>query len=122
VVGVDGGPASLAALRFAADWASRRHCTVDALYAVDAKDQAADAAGVEARLHEWCAGVPGADVRPRVVAASAREALVAAAGSASLVVVGSRGRGELRSLVLGSVGYALVLHGESPVAIVHVGS
>jgi nucleotide-binding universal stress UspA family protein len=46
-------------------------------------------------------------------------ALARATSGAALTVIGSRGRGELRSLLLGSCGYLLVHHADSPVAIVH---
>jgi nucleotide-binding universal stress UspA family protein len=46
-----------------------------------------------------------------------REVLLALSRDAHLVVVGSRGRGKLRSLLLGSVGVALARHAECPVVI-----
>jgi nucleotide-binding universal stress UspA family protein len=45
-------------------------------------------------------------------------ALARAADGAVLTVIGSRGRGELRSLLLGSCGYLLLHRAASPVAIV----
>lgn len=45
--------------------------------------------------------------------------LVAEAAGAPLAVVGSRGRGGFRQLMLGSVGLQMLLYAECPVAIVH---
>lgn len=47
-----------------------------------------------------------------------REALLQAAVHASVIVVGSRGRGPLKSLLLGSVSSAVVKHAHSPVIVV----
>jgi nucleotide-binding universal stress UspA family protein len=49
---------------------------------------------------------------------SAAGALLAEATDAGLVVVGSRGRGGLRGILLGSVGRALIAHSPCPVAVV----
>ena len=46
-----------------------------------------------------------------------REALIDASQNAGLVVVGSRGRGHLRSLLLGSTSVAVVRHARCPVVV-----
>jgi nucleotide-binding universal stress UspA family protein len=46
------------------------------------------------------------------------EVLVDAAKDAELLVVGHRGRGSVRSVLLGSVGLFCVLHAECPITIV----
>jgi nucleotide-binding universal stress UspA family protein len=61
--------------------------------------------------------VPGLDVRTHVLETDARDALVEASRAAHLVVVGSRGRGPLRSLVLGSVSHSVARLGGCPVVV-----
>lgn len=49
---------------------------------------------------------------------SATQALLDAAEQADLLVVGSRGRGGFRSMILGSVAHAVSAHASCPVAVV----
>jgi nucleotide-binding universal stress UspA family protein len=128
-VGVDGSPSSLGALRFAATWAAERRTSVRALYAVgmDALDEPAPELGLhtpaEARLMAWIEECElahlGVQVTAVVVHRSPTDALLAASGTGRLLVVGSRHRGELRSIALGSVGHALVRRSTCPVVVVH---
>jgi nucleotide-binding universal stress UspA family protein len=125
-VGVDGTPSSLDALRFAAVWARRRGATLRPLYAVgqDSFNEGAPEYGghtlAETRLHDWVSeGLgDGAAVDAAVVRRDPARALVAASAAARVVVVGSRHRGELASMVLGSVGHTLIRRAVCPVVIV----
>jgi nucleotide-binding universal stress UspA family protein len=147
VVGVDGSPGSLAALRFALAEARLRGCSLVVLHAwvlplVEAPGpfllEVPSRAGppleqlraelhraAEARLAAVLAKVAGeADdvaVEPRVVEGSASAALVEAAAGADLLVVGARGHGGLRGALLGSVSHQCAQHAPCPVAIVPAG-
>jgi nucleotide-binding universal stress UspA family protein len=46
-------------------------------------------------------------------------ALAAASGTAQLLVVGTRGRGALRGMLLGSVSQHVLRHSAVPVAVIH---
>jgi nucleotide-binding universal stress UspA family protein len=61
---------------------------------------------------------PSVEVHTRVVAEDARQALLELADQAFTVVVGSRGRGAVRSLLLGSVSAAVARHATCPVVVV----
>ena len=71
----------------------------------------------EAKAHV-AARHPDLSVVPVVRLADPREAILDAAEQADLVVVGSRGRGPLRSRLLGSVGIAVTERSPRPVVIV----
>ncbi len=65
--------------------------------------------------------VPGAEtvtVRPRVGEGYPARVLLEAADGADLLVVGSRGHGELSGMLLGSVGLHCVTHASCPVVVV----
>jgi nucleotide-binding universal stress UspA family protein len=72
-------------------------------------DQVAAAVGAER---------PGLDVETFVFSGVPADQLVRASRSAELVVVGSRGYGGFRGLLMGSVSQAVLNEGESPVMIV----
>jgi hypothetical protein len=69
-------------------------------------------------LAGWSAKYPGVEIQRLVCRDRPARRLVEMSEDAQLVVVGSRGRGELAGLVLGSVGNALVHRAGCPVAIV----
>ncbi|MFA1545887.1 universal stress protein [Actinomadura chokoriensis] len=132
VVGVDGSAGSLEALGPAFDEARLRGAELVALVAwpPDAEPGPAplvDAEGLRefagerlARLvAPWREKYPDVPVRTEVVTGAPREVLLGAAREARLLVVGSRGLGGFRGLLLGSVSHALLHHAACPVAVVH---
>ncbi|WP_369208543.1 universal stress protein [Streptomyces sp. PU-14G] len=132
VVGVDGSPHSLRALDRAADEAVRRGAELEVLCGgapprrsvvpeTDsdtermrrAGQEVADAAAERARKR-----APGLTVTPAGVREPAVDALVRASRTADLTVVGTRGRGGFRGLLLGSVGLRLAAHAAGPLMVV----
>lgn len=73
---------------------------------------------LDQRLAGWVNKYPGVLVQRVVTGDSPATALLDQACVAQLVVVGSRGRGEFTSLVLGSVGHSLLHRSPCPVAVV----
>lgn len=143
VVGVDGSPGSRAALVHALITAAGRGADLDVVssYAIElyyvggAPLDVPDLAGVRDDTHDRAAdlvkevlaesavaSVPGVDdvtVRFVVSEGPAAQALVDHAATADLLVVGSRGRGAMRSALLGSVALHCVTHSACPVLVVH---
>lgn len=132
VVGTDESLGSAAALRWAAAEGARRKATVRAVLAwtyldqrrgpgveVEFDPQYSEASAEEA-LDLIIADVlgPDASVERRVVNDHAGRALVEAASDADLLVVGARGLGGVRSVVLGSVSGYCAHHASCPVVVV----
>ena len=133
VVGVDGSPASLRALHWAAGEAARRRTGLDVVHAwkwphsILLTDVFKEPSAVKAQerelLHRAVESlaphehVP-CDVRSILVQDEATTALVRAATTAELLVVGSRGRGGFSGLLLGSVSQHCTHHAACPVAVI----
>jgi nucleotide-binding universal stress UspA family protein len=66
----------------------------------------------------WEKDHPGVTVLRHVTNRAPREALLDAGGEARMLVVGSRGRGGIRGMTVGSVTSALLHHASCPVGIV----
>ncbi|MEV4671430.1 MULTISPECIES: universal stress protein [Actinomadura] len=132
VVGVDGSPASQAALATAFAEAELHGLSLHAVAAWEPAplkdlpplvDETGMREAATARLEQLTAPLrdlhPGVDAQAEVLVGHPREVLLNAAQGARLLVVGSRGLGGFRGLLLGSVSYALVRHAPCPVAVVH---
>jgi nucleotide-binding universal stress UspA family protein len=137
VVGVDGSPSSIAALRWALGEAAVRNAEVRAVQAwshpfltsplgvvepaLDAEALAAIAGAarerLEAALVEAGASESGIEVEALVKEGAPAPVLLEAARDAELLVVGSRGLGGFAGLLLGSVGRHCVEHASCPVVI-----
>ncbi|MFD7503431.1 universal stress protein [Streptomyces sp. NPDC059850] len=133
VVGVDGSDAASGALDWAADMASRRGLPLRIVHAslwerYEGYVPAAAADRPTERLHSETvlataaerAGrrAPALKVMTDLAPDEAVTALLRAGQSAEAVVVGSRGRGEFASLLLGSVGLGIAARASCPVIVV----
>ncbi|TKJ24812.1 universal stress protein [Blastococcus sp. CCUG 61487] len=137
VVGVDGSPGGRAALAWALTDAARRGVRLEVVSAFPLQlilsdplllDEAqveavradtlarSEALVEEVRAETGCTDVP---VDVLAVAGTPAPMLLAASEDAGLLVVGSRGRGAVRSLLLGSVALSCVTHSRIPVVVVH---
>ncbi|MFE9193434.1 universal stress protein [Micromonospora sp. NPDC007208] len=122
-VGVDGSEPSLVALGFAAERAAQRQLPVRVLHAWTPGPGGAagvpdERAAVEQALEPWRRTFPGLAVTVDLVSTSPAAMLIEASRDARLVVVGSRGRGGLAGMLLGSVSQQVIQHANSPVAVV----
>jgi len=128
VVGVDGSPVSEAAMAFAFAAVADRGVPLVAVHTWSdpALAAAGQPAGAEAqerevlaeRLAGWAQKYPDVRVQRVVTTDRAAHQLLVQAEQAQLVVVGSRGHGDLTGFVLGSVSNALVHGATCPVAVV----
>lgn len=135
VVGVDGSPASLKAVAWAANEAKLRDSAIELLhswsmpYVVDpmammpmafpVEEMAADANKIVAAATALVANIdPNIRVVGRVERGAASGHLIKAGTSADLLVVGSRGHGGFTGLLLGSVAQQVANHAPCPVVIV----
>ncbi|MFJ6198092.1 universal stress protein [Micromonospora sp. NPDC092111] len=136
VVGVDGSPGSLIALRWAVTQAELSNARVDVVAAWHDPAEYAFAYGWSAAVFEdvSIAAITGkmlteavADVArggvpvqftTHVVRGHPAQALLDAADRAQLLVVGSRGHGAFAGMLLGSVSQHCVQHAPCPVVVV----
>ncbi|MGZ4332787.1 MAG: universal stress protein [Gaiellaceae bacterium] len=134
VVGIDGSESSNDALHWAVDQAKLTGATVEALYAWD--PGALASLGVPP-LVDWAPLREAAEQRPaeivrealgekrevrvvtKMVMGNPAEVLIDHSSQADLLVVGSRGLGGLKGMLLGSVGHHCAAHSHCPVVIVH---
>ncbi|MFF9663173.1 universal stress protein [Streptomyces althioticus] len=136
VVGVDGSPSSLEALRWAARQAALTGGSVLALTSWDYPQyhgalgwlppSSGDEEALEARaredltrcVEETLGAHPSVGVLEEVRYGTPASVLLRAARDASLLVVGSRGLGGFAGLLLGSVAQHCVQHAACPVVVV----
>lgn len=135
VLGVDGSAASEAAIGFAYDAASHRGVPLIAVHVWSDVSFAASFVPAPAtfdwpviegdeqrllaqRLAGWQEKYPEVQVHRVVTEGRPAYSLLEAAQDAQLLVVGSRGRGGLRGLLLGSTSQALLHHAPCPVVVV----
>jgi len=135
VVGVDGSPSSLKALRWAIRQAELAGAEVEAVTAWayptgygwaplgdGAVDFAGDAGKILAEALAEVSGIaPDVVIRPEVVEGHAAEVLVRASKGADLLAVGSRGHGGFTGMLLGSVSQHCVHHAACPVLVLRDG-
>lgn len=129
VAAVDGSPASDAALTAAFEQAARGRVPLIAAHAQEPGHRAGSGT-VGAAEHQdladhvarWQRRYPEVDCRWIAERAEPRDLLVSYSRQARLVVVGSRGRGGFRGLLLGSTSQALLHHAECPVMVVRAAS
>jgi nucleotide-binding universal stress UspA family protein len=139
VVGLDGSPGSLTALHWAADEARAHGATLRVLAAwhpsaVSSLPAWGVAEPVETALAELLEGLretlaaegvvagDGLAVESVVVEGHPAGALIEAATTADLVVVGRRGHGGFSGMLLGSVSQHVAAHAACPVVVVPPGS
>jgi nucleotide-binding universal stress UspA family protein len=124
VVGVDGSAVAQAAGDFAFEEAALRDAPLLAVCALadapgglgGARERAED---FEQTVGLWEKEHPEVTVSQRISVGGARDALLAAAHGAQMLVIGSRGRGGVRGMMLGSISRAVLDHAPCPVGVVH---
>ncbi|MFI5980580.1 universal stress protein [Streptomyces sp. NPDC051555] len=136
VVGVDGSSTSYEALRWAVRYARLIGATVVVVAAYDVSSgpgwappsESADVntSGIKQDLAEQVARVIAEtgempQLEQRLVEGDPATALIRASAGAEALVVGSRGRGGLLSLLLGSVSRHCAVHAGCPVVVVRPG-
>jgi nucleotide-binding universal stress UspA family protein len=132
VVGVDGSPGAGAALRFAVDEATLRNARLDAVLAWGLLDQpdlpAAEfdpnfgeteaRASLERIVRRAVGDDPGVKISLLAINDLPARALLDLSATSDLLVVGARGLGGFRGLLLGSVSQQIVHHAACPVVVV----
>ncbi|MEV0804360.1 universal stress protein [Kribbella sp. NPDC050281] len=127
VVGTDGSAESEQAVAFGFEEAARTGQPLKVVYCWHPQEQHAESMeSTRGLLKNWLAEslapyldkYPTVRAQASVVEGRASAHLVDLSATASLVVVGSRGRGGVAGLLLGSVSQSLLHHADSPVAII----
>ncbi|WP_068269409.1 universal stress protein [Aldersonia kunmingensis] len=135
LVGVDGSPVSDVAVGAAFREAAERrtglvalHCWADldeaifygaGIIAPAGRDADTEEALLAEQLAGWHEEYPDVVVARKIEVSAPAKKLIQYSKSAQLVVVGSRGRGGFRGLLLGSTSNSLVQHAHCPIMVVH---
>lgn len=125
VVGVDGSPSSKAALAWAARMAKLTDTpllVVTAWHSRNSYGWPGPTAMLEEALVEVMGSDPGIELTTAVREGHPAPVLTEQSKNASLIVVGSRGRGEFTGMLLGSVSEFLVTHAHCPVVVMRDGN
>ena len=133
IVGVDGSDESMDALQFAATEARLRRVPLRVVHAFTILATDLWAAGivmdpepfernarqlVDGALTAVGSDLEGIEVEPIVELGEAVTVILEHSSNDDLIVVGSRGRGGFKGLLLGSVSQQVVLHAPCPVVVV----
>ena len=139
VVGIDGSPASDSAVTWAAQEARLQHRGLTLVHAqarlstnqiaalgtagippqrIDDETRADAQYTLNRARSDAAAQMPAREIHTVLELGDARDLLLGLAPTASMVVVGSRGHGQVAGLLLGSISGALVRHSETPVAVI----
>ena len=135
VVGVDGSAGSISALRFAIEEAQARGAEIKAVSAWHVPVEAYGSGiapvpipsadfeelgktALDSALEQVAASTGGVKITPVLRQGQATEVLVDEARDADLLVVGSRGLGGFRGLLLGSVSQQCAHYAQCPVVVV----
>ena len=132
VVGVDGSALSTNALEFAIEETQLRHGHLHVTYAYPSMEKPVTGstgkdyyAQVEAEARTFMEGImasapstEGLEVEWLAVPGNPAEVLIEASSGAALLVVGSRGVGGFKGLMMGSVSTQCVHHSHCPVLVV----
>jgi nucleotide-binding universal stress UspA family protein len=133
VVGVDGSPESVAALKWAGDYAAATRARLRAVLAwrypaavgpapvgvapASVSDEVR-AAMTETLTKAIAEASPGASVEPQIGYGHPAEVLVNLSDEADLLVVGNRGHGAFTGMLVGSVSIHCVTNARCPVVVV----
>ncbi|TCN42200.1 nucleotide-binding universal stress UspA family protein [Kribbella orskensis] len=127
LVGMDGSADSEDAVAFAFEQAARSDAPLTVAYCWQPQERHdAPITEMRALLQDWLVEnigtyadkYPGVAVRTRIIEGRPATALAELTDDTSLLVVGSRGRGGVTGLLLGSVSQSLLRHSRCPVAVV----
>ncbi|MGZ0153577.1 universal stress protein [Kribbella sp. WER1] len=119
IVGVDGSPAAEIAVRWGAIEAAALRTRLHLTYALAPGDSPARAGDVIAKAVAQARGIdPRITIESHIENGSPSAALVKASGTASVVVIGSRGLGLMLGALVGSTGLDLAANARCPVVVV----